>query len=563
MTVLPDYPLAASGAPTLRMTRTRLSEVINVKDWGALGDGSHDDSTAINSAISFALSTSGGTIFFPAGTYYLGNPATPIDVMPVANATYTLKLLGAGRDATILRGTLSTGKHLVGFVLDFSGSTGYYMPSGALIVASNGATETTAAFKAGGSAIVRDMTVQNDSTDITSAAMIIGPPGDGWLVENCKFIGRSGCLFTSGFGGTIRSCIAQSNAYPVAASASVPDPIVAMSTFVWTAPFSQTTFFYAGSMGFAHSQGHISGCTATGFDCGYGVGDNANIVFGNKAYRCGLGFSFNLGTGGLGLGGTCGPLIGCWADRCTSGQDGAVGTWLANVFSGAEGPYEPSVISGMATSGGGTTVTVTTSVAHNITTGKKVLLSGNLSAWFPTGNTTGIVTATALTGTTFSFPSTNSGAATTGTWNYPVQYCMNVHGSDAATYAANVLSAVCSEVSIQWANDPSNNHERNTVGMGMHGPYGWRSVQRQSTLSWAFEMCTSGVGSDPDVPQAIFADLPPYGFETVQERVEGQQFWITDAPDPATNPLGTTIAAGGSSHKMGLRFDGTNWTRFA
>lgn len=41
---------------------------INVKDYGAVGNGIADDTSAINAAIS-ALPTNGGTIFFPNGTY--------------------------------------------------------------------------------------------------------------------------------------------------------------------------------------------------------------------------------------------------------------------------------------------------------------------------------------------------------------------------------------------------------------------------------------------------------------------------------------------------------------
>lgn len=44
-----------------------LSSVYDVKDYGATGDGSTDDTTAIAAAITAAAS--GGTVFFPAGTY--------------------------------------------------------------------------------------------------------------------------------------------------------------------------------------------------------------------------------------------------------------------------------------------------------------------------------------------------------------------------------------------------------------------------------------------------------------------------------------------------------------
>jgi hypothetical protein len=44
---------------------------INVKTFGATGDGTTDDTAAIQSAIDFANSAGGGTVFFPAGTYYV------------------------------------------------------------------------------------------------------------------------------------------------------------------------------------------------------------------------------------------------------------------------------------------------------------------------------------------------------------------------------------------------------------------------------------------------------------------------------------------------------------
>lgn len=45
--------------------------VVNVKDFGAIGDGVTDDSSAIVSAL--AAVASGGTVYFPAGTYYISS----------------------------------------------------------------------------------------------------------------------------------------------------------------------------------------------------------------------------------------------------------------------------------------------------------------------------------------------------------------------------------------------------------------------------------------------------------------------------------------------------------
>jgi hypothetical protein len=61
--------------------------------YGAKGDGSTDDATAINAAIT-AASTAGGTVYFPPGTYIVGS---------VIKLLSNVRLLGAGWTASILK----------------------------------------------------------------------------------------------------------------------------------------------------------------------------------------------------------------------------------------------------------------------------------------------------------------------------------------------------------------------------------------------------------------------------------------------------------------------------
>jgi hypothetical protein len=56
----------ATGGSTSRAAQDRAAEVVNVKDFGAVGDGVTDDSTAIQNAIN-----AGNTVVFPAGTYLI------------------------------------------------------------------------------------------------------------------------------------------------------------------------------------------------------------------------------------------------------------------------------------------------------------------------------------------------------------------------------------------------------------------------------------------------------------------------------------------------------------
>lgn len=63
----------------------------NVKDFGAVGDGSHDDTAAISAAMSAA--SSGGEVHFPGGTFISGNQTLLANVF----------LRGAGPSATTLK----------------------------------------------------------------------------------------------------------------------------------------------------------------------------------------------------------------------------------------------------------------------------------------------------------------------------------------------------------------------------------------------------------------------------------------------------------------------------
>lgn len=65
---------------------------MNVQTFGALGNGSHDDTTAIQAAIN-ALPTQGGTVYLPAGTYVI------TDAINLRNA---LRILGDGNSATVI-----------------------------------------------------------------------------------------------------------------------------------------------------------------------------------------------------------------------------------------------------------------------------------------------------------------------------------------------------------------------------------------------------------------------------------------------------------------------------
>jgi hypothetical protein len=61
-----------SGNSMVASFARRDSSPSNVRDYGALGDGTADDSAAIQAAINAAVSAGGGLIWFPSGNYLIG-----------------------------------------------------------------------------------------------------------------------------------------------------------------------------------------------------------------------------------------------------------------------------------------------------------------------------------------------------------------------------------------------------------------------------------------------------------------------------------------------------------
>jgi polygalacturonase len=72
-----EFKFPATDAPAARTMPDRLSDIVNVKDWGAAGLRA-DYRRQIQAAINFAIGprpdgTTGGTVFFPPGYYVLHN----------------------------------------------------------------------------------------------------------------------------------------------------------------------------------------------------------------------------------------------------------------------------------------------------------------------------------------------------------------------------------------------------------------------------------------------------------------------------------------------------------
>jgi hypothetical protein len=68
--------VTATGSTTARTLANRFADVVNVKDFGAVGDGVADDTTAIQAGINYLESLNGGILYFPQGTYRITSTLT-------------------------------------------------------------------------------------------------------------------------------------------------------------------------------------------------------------------------------------------------------------------------------------------------------------------------------------------------------------------------------------------------------------------------------------------------------------------------------------------------------
>lgn len=76
MAVLGDITSATFEGATSTFVANRVNDVISVKDYGAVGDGSTDDTTAIQNAVNASGLAANKIVFFPPGEYYVTGTIT-------------------------------------------------------------------------------------------------------------------------------------------------------------------------------------------------------------------------------------------------------------------------------------------------------------------------------------------------------------------------------------------------------------------------------------------------------------------------------------------------------
>tara|TARA_Y100000114_G_scaffold43216_1_gene38660 strand:- start:10400 stop:12316 length:1917 start_codon:yes stop_codon:yes gene_type:complete len=73
-----NYDSGWTGA-VVRTMQAKLQDIVSVKDFGAVGDGSTDDTAAIQAGIDYLESIGGGVLFFPSATYAVTTATLEMD----------------------------------------------------------------------------------------------------------------------------------------------------------------------------------------------------------------------------------------------------------------------------------------------------------------------------------------------------------------------------------------------------------------------------------------------------------------------------------------------------
>lgn len=86
----------ATGSTTARTLAARAADVFNVKDYGAVGDGTTDDTASIQAAITAA--SAGSTVFFPLGlTFKITNTLSVTKALTLTGLGATIRQFGTGK----------------------------------------------------------------------------------------------------------------------------------------------------------------------------------------------------------------------------------------------------------------------------------------------------------------------------------------------------------------------------------------------------------------------------------------------------------------------------------
>jgi hypothetical protein len=483
----------------------RYNDIINVKDFGAIGDGITDDADAIYSANIYALSlvNRGATIFFPPGTYRINSyilfmgpgvylTSTTSGTSGVTNAvafSFVPRALRSGMfvssNGPFPSGTKIQSINLATKTITFDHTANSNFSAGTaipIIMTPDGSIRSDILLAGTGrdASIIRgnfdnwlvvvtqlgfgdylnglrDLTIWNESTGTSGGAFLDGGNMNNYKgFYNCTFIGYVAAhLGWQSFGVSIHSCNLYCSNIIRTASPTGPPPSPVFPSV------SQGGALLTGSVGLYFAEGEVENCFAEGFDIGYALSQNVVSFYGNRASRCNTGLNLGLAfspQGHVTFQGEVSVFSNIF-DRCNAGiqEFAGVGSRFSNLICGnlsndvktglPAGPYsdgvlEPAAISSINVSGG--TATVTTAQPHGLGNSGTTRIEIILSptTLTPDGSGNQNVSVTLTGASTFTYSLGGSGTfSNPGTWNKPLS--VGVWGAKYShtAYFANILTS--------------------------------------------------------------------------------------------------------------------------
>jgi hypothetical protein len=253
-----------TGATTYRSLTNRFANVANVYDFGAAGNGTTNDATAIQAAIDSL--TSGGTVYFPPGKFYINaniyvRPGVTLQgpyeyIGQIGNSVPGLVQSGASLSALLINSSFSI------FLQGGSGITGCFIYRNGMANFTDGDSTNFAgsAIKIIGTTATSNLNITSMSGTGTSVTVNYGTQTNQFVVGSYATIGTRP---TSNFSGI----------YKVTAVTATSVTVSATASGTWT-----------GSAGFVSNSSDdsfVTNCMILGFTIGIDVNYAQRITLEN------------------------------------------------------------------------------------------------------------------------------------------------------------------------------------------------------------------------------------------------------------------------------------------
>jgi hypothetical protein len=395
------FPATGPSAPNIanRTMPDRIADVRNVKDFGAVGDNSHDDTNNIQAAITAACnsgavangSSAGSVVYLPAGVY----KTTASLTMCAGNAS--IGIVGAGRFNTQINGNYA------GYVLD--------KPD-------NGLQNIE---------LISDLYIIN-SRQNADAGAIRFDAAQGGIIRNC---------YIQGFVGVDMA----SNSYGAAIYNSAITNVAAAGT--------------PGSVGVYMGQAGVYQTRITGYDIGIQAHNLGVVITGSSFEVSNTAILLGKDRSGANDAATGFMVTGNTTEQVNTalllyiGLDGIV---AGNAFTGIIGVP----ISATASWAGGT-ATLTTSYAHGLSGSHTCTVAGMTPSGYNVSNASCTYSST----NTVTYTVANPGGTGTGGTVAPLpQYGIQVKGSTSVTFTGNGVTGSAEKAGIDLLGDSDTSGSR-------------------------------------------------------------------------------------------------------